>query len=73
MGIVTGKMLSVEQAPGFTHKERKKLAVIWRRIQFLDDRIANHHGDPSRDKQEVAALRWLLARAEAPVPPKEET
>lgn len=62
------KALTVEEAPGLNYKERENLGTIWRRIRFLDARIAEHEGNPSRDIAEVSCLRWLLREAEMPAP-----
>lgn len=64
------KPLTLSEAPGYTDSERKKLAIIWRRIKFLEDRISEHRGNPSYDIHEAAGLRWLLDETKMPAPPK---
>lgn len=64
------KALTIEEAPNLTFVERQRLAPIWRRLQWLERRIPEHKGDPSRDIEEVGSLRWLLEEADYPTPPR---
>jgi len=63
-----------EQAPGFTSRERQRIASLWRRITFLENRIANYYGEgsPSRDMAELAAIKWVMREAGLPFPPPTE-
>lgn len=60
-----------ELAPDFNTYDRARLKVIWDRIKYLEDRVANppHSGSMVRPQAEANALRWLLEKADAPVPP----
>lgn len=52
--------------------ERKRLETIHRRIEFLETRVreTKEQGrSPSWDIQEAVALRWLLEKADLPIPP----
>ena len=45
--------------PGERFKERLK--ALNRRVDFLEERIANYKGkDDSRDRAEAAAIRWAI-------------
>lgn len=69
-----GRAVPFEQAPGYRSSDRIRIMTVWRRIQHLEDRIANHVGEkpPFFDIQEASALRWVLEEAKMPVPPKKD-
>jgi hypothetical protein len=68
---VSVKAIPKAVAPELSIKDRERLAVIWRRLQFLERRASEHRGNPSHDIAEAAALRWLIGEAAMPVPPQE--
>lgn len=55
--------------------ERNRLGVIHRRIEFLEERITEAKKEGQHrgfDIQEVVALRWVLEKADLPVPIRPE-
>lgn len=66
------RAVSKELAPDFNSHERTRLKVIWDHIMFLERRIADapDQSTVTFATAEVAAYRWLLEKAGAPVPPR---
>jgi hypothetical protein len=54
--------LDLPADPRFTGRERKRLAILQRRIDVLDHRLRGWRGlDPSWTRAERAALLWVVA------------
>jgi hypothetical protein len=46
-----------------TYRERRHVATLLRRLAHLEERARKHRGNPSWDRAEAAALRWIIDRA----------
>jgi len=58
------KIKPSEQSPGLDQKGRKKIAVLRKRIDFLEDRVKGSPRHLSWDEQEISALKWAVEKIE---------
>jgi hypothetical protein len=67
-----GRYVPLEQAPELNGLERRRLQTVWKRIEFLEQRIAwckeNNPSSMGNYIAEVKALEWVLTEAKLPIP-----
>lgn len=60
-------MIFIWNAELYSSREAKKIKCLIKRVNYLEGRIQNSNRDLSFDKQEMAALVWVLEEIDVKV------